>query len=362
MDLDPRLPGEIAVCGVGAFTPIGLTAAAAAAAVRAGISGFGYHPFMVDSEGRPMTVATLPGLSESDVVQRLMGALLASLREALGPVLPTVSSHDSVALLVGLPGPRPGLDEALRSRAERMLATEFGATIGRRMIAQVGHAAGLLAVAKALDLLREEPRATVVVAGADSWLDPDTLEWLEDTGQLHGAGKRNNAWGFVPGEAAGVLVLMSLAAAIARGVRPLAVVRAAGVGREHRLNQTGEVCLGDGLTQAFRAALAALADDERVSDIYCDMNGDPYRADEYGFTVSRTREGFDSPGEFVAAADCWGDVGAASGTLAIMLAVIAGEKGYAKGPHCLVWGSSNTGERGAVVLRCGVNAHRQARK
>jgi 3-oxoacyl-[acyl-carrier-protein] synthase-1 len=80
------------------------------------------------------------------------------------------------------------------------------------------------------------------------------------------------------------------------------------------------------------------------------MNGEPYRADEYGFTVTRTRERFEAASEFVAPADCWGDVGAASGPLLAVLAVVAHAKRYARGGASLLWASSDSGERAAALL------------
>ena len=54
----------------------------------------------------------------------------------------------------------------------------------------------------------------------------------------------------------------------------------------------------------------------KVSDVYCDLNGEPYRADEFGFAALRTKEHFASASDFVAPADCWGDVAAAGGAAA----------------------------------------------
>ena len=51
--------------------------------------------------------------------------------------------------------------------------------------------------------------------------------------------------------------------------------------------KTDGVCLGWGLTRAVRSALADLAPDEAVDRIYCDQNGETYRADECGFMLAR---------------------------------------------------------------------------
>jgi 3-oxoacyl-[acyl-carrier-protein] synthase-1 len=202
----------------------------------------------------------------------------------------------------------------------------------------------------AVELLARNPEIACVVAGGDSYLEPDMLEWLEDTDQLHGAGPRNNAWGFVPGEGAGAILLLAAEVAERAAIKPFGRLTGLGLGKETNLIRTGTVCLGLGLTAAFRGAFTDLPDQVKMTDIYCDMNGDAYRADEYGFAVTRTRERFHVATDFVAPADCWGDVGAASATLSIVLACIASAKNYSNGSTGLVWGSSETGERGAVVI------------
>ncbi|HSV58248.1 MAG TPA: hypothetical protein VLJ19_05055, partial [Variovorax sp.] len=181
-------------------------------------------------------------------------------------------------------------------------------------------------------------------------MDPETLEWLEQCEQLHGAGALNNAWGFIPGEGAGALLLVRRA--VAEPLRLPALARLLGVGTafEPKYIKTQTVCVGEGLTRAFRGALAALPGGIQVSDVYCDMNGEPYRADEYGFTALRTKESFESASDFVAPADCWGDVAAAGAPLHLMLAVIAGSKAYARGRLAFVWGSAEGGERGAALM------------
>ena len=124
------------------------------------------------------------------------------------------------------------------------------------------------------------------------------------------------------------------------------------MGRGFEPNQirTKTVCVGEGLTAAFRDALAALPAGVQITDVYCDMNGEPYRADEVGFAVLRTGESFVSASDFVAPADCWGDVSAASAPLSIMLSAIAGRKGYSNGALAFAWASSDGGDRGAAVL------------
>lgn len=160
----------------------------------------------------------------------------------------------------------------------------------------------------------------------------------------------NNAWGFIPGEGAGAALVVSEDAIERLKIDPLARVLSVGKGFEQNRIKTETVCIGEGLTAAFRDGLTGLPPGARVTDVVCDMNGEPYRADEFGFAALRTKEAFVSASDFVAPADCWGDVSSASVPLSLMLSSIAGRKSYANGRYAFVWASSETGERGAALV------------
>jgi 3-oxoacyl-[acyl-carrier-protein] synthase-1 len=348
----------VTIAGCGAVTPIGRNSLATAAAVRAGVAGFSHHAFMVDEIGRPICVAQCPWLiAELRVENHIVSCLVSAIRESLEPLLDAAEKEcrPDIALFVNLPSRRPGLPESIVETVRDALMQAFAGVFARINFAQLGHAGGLIALKSAVRNLATTPGGACVIAGADSYLDPDTLEWLEETDQLHGAGERNNAWGFVPGEGAGALLLLPTEVAEREVVQPLSLVTGVGVGHESKLIHTDAVCLGEGLTTAFRGALLEASGDAKIADVYCDMNGEPYRADEFAFAVTRLRERFISASDFLAPADCWGDVGAASALLSIALASIAGTKGYSNGTQALVWASSDTGERGATLLETAGN-------
>jgi 3-oxoacyl-[acyl-carrier-protein] synthase-1 len=59
------------------------------------------------------------------------------------------------------------------------------------------------------------------------------------------------------------------------------------------LRGSDEVCVGQGLTEAIAAATSAdLLGDEQITDTYCDLNGETYRTEEWGFTLLRLQERF----------------------------------------------------------------------
>jgi len=345
----------VCIIGVGACTPLGACAASSAAAVRAGIAAFAEHPYMIDTAGNPMIVARAPYISDSAKgSERFIQLATPAIIEALSPLRGLTKKIQQIVVIIGLPAKRPGLPETLNNQiAERFkaLINEFELTSNLETIS-AGHSAGLMAFEAGWRKIQNGSADFCLIGGIDSYLDPETLEWLEVCDQLHSAGEFNNAWGFVPGEAAGFCLLASPKAMQRHNLTVLGRALTAATSLEKNLIKTETVCLGQGLTAAFKQVLQNLpSNDIKINNIICDMNGEPYRADEFGFTIARVSERFVDASDFIAPADCWGDVGAASGPLFINLATAAWKKGYSKGPYTLLWTSSEGGERSAVALQ-----------
>lgn len=326
--------------GGGACTSVGRTLWASAAAVRAGVASFGDHPFMVDSIGEPMVVARASYLSDDIVgLERLLILASPAAEEALSILLPFVGQIRPFPVVVGLPSCRPGLPAALEEEFPERLRQQLVALfpIARVEAIAFGHSSGLMALESGWKKIQSGAADFCLVGGVDSYMEPEALEWLEECEQIHSAGPKNNAWGFIPGEAAGFCLLASAKAVRHWEMDHVGKVRAVAVTREENLIKTDSVCLAHGLTAAFERAFDSLrTPQEKVDDIICDMNGEPYRAEEFGFATIRTNNHFVNASDFHAPADCWGDVGAASGPLFVNLSVIAHKKGYSQGTRTLV--------------------------
>jgi 3-oxoacyl-[acyl-carrier-protein] synthase-1 len=131
----------------------------------------------------------------------------------------------------------------------------------------------------------------------------------------------------------------------------LAVVGGAATSEEPRLPGCETGSFGTGLTQAVIGALAGLElPRDAVDTTYIDINGERYRSEEWGFVALQIPSAFKAL-RYEAPADCWGDVGAASGALATALAVQSWARGYARGPRALVMAGSPHGLRGAILLQ-----------
>jgi 3-oxoacyl-[acyl-carrier-protein] synthase-1 len=340
---------SICVVALGASTPIGRDAWSSAAAARGSVTGFTDHPYAIDTAGNRFRVAMAPWLAiDCDGQDRLEALLFPALEQALEPAVHDPNAR--IALALGLPASRPGLPPQLEQRLRAAVLARFKDRFVAVATFPVGHAGSLVGLAAALKRISDGSFDGCVVAGVESYLTVETLEWLEENEQLHGAGPLNNAWGFIPGEGAGAVLLVSGDTASRWDTEPLGSILGVGSAFEQNRIKTPTVCIGEGLTAAFREALAGLPPGETVTDTYCDMNGEPYRADEYGFACLRTKEAFRSASSFIASADCWGDVAAASVPLAIVQATIAAKKAYANGNYAFLWASSEGGERGAALL------------
>ncbi len=350
----------ICIVGVGACTSVGLSAVATAAAVRAGISGFDEHPFMINQEGDPYILAMVPSIDPTLTGSDRYAALSTSaIREALEPLRQLVLEKSEIKSVVALPEVRPGLPDDLGGKIADHISAQGNDHyhIEDVRLAFKGHAAGLMALESASRHLEKGECEFYLVGGIDSYIDPDTLDWVEENEQLH---VPSNAWGFIPGEAASFCLICSVDTANKYKLPVKAQLVAISTAFEKNKIKTETVCIGEGLTQAVKGAVSVLPENIKVDYTICDQNGEAYRADEFGFMLVRLSKYFTDPSDYMAPADCWGDVGAASGPLFVNLITSASEKGYAKGSHTLLWASSEGGERTAVLFRAGIKEGRVA--
>lgn len=339
------------IAAVGARTPVGLHAASAAAAVRAGISGLREHPYMVDCAGLPMPCALDAHIDPALIgPERFLLLAEGALREACEPLYDIGPEPLTMPVFLGLPELRPGFSERDALEIRSGLSRFEGLPIRLSpVIAFIeGHAAGLSALAAAIRQMKQGEFEMCLVGGVESYLHADTMEWLDQNRQLSGTVSRS---GFIPGEAAGFCLMVTDRCRQRLGLNKLATVQACALGREVKLIKTADMCLGEGLSATVRGALdEVIVPGERINDIYCDINGERYRGEEWGFVCLRHANCFDDPLDYQSPASSWGDVGAASGPLFMMLACRAAARGYAKGPRCMLWASSEGGLRSAAVL------------
>jgi 3-oxoacyl-[acyl-carrier-protein] synthase-1 len=347
-------PG-VAIVAASARTPLGLCLASSAAAVRGCISIIAEHPFMVDSQGEPVR-----GAMDALISPQLQGGerLLALADAALQEVLETWSPGDqverSLPVLLAVPEHRPGFGPD----DEVWLVNQFEARSQRPIAVRVterGHAGALHGIGLASEWIAQEKLDVCLVGGVDSYFHADTVDWLINCDQLAMQDRRT---GFFPGEGAGFVVLASDRHLREHPRLPvLARVRGHASALETSLIKTDDVNLAKALTGAVQGAARHLRPGEAVDQIWCDINGERYRTDEWSYVLLRSpqvfRQRHGQPTSYFTTADLWGDTGAAGGALMTGLALRAWQRGYDEGPFTLLFAGSERGLRSALVLETG---------
>ncbi len=228
------------------------------------------------------------------------------------------------------------------------MATQVGRRfdVARSRVFPNGRAAGVLALAEGLALLRLQAAGQVVVGGVDTHVDHALLAALAGEGRLRAEGVPE---GYVPGEGAAFLLLTSPGGGRRSG--RAAIARVTGVAQAlepgHRYSAEPHRC--DGLAAAFARLFDAGAAPGPIETVYAGLNGERLFAREWGVAQIRHRDRFAEHVAVEHPADCLGDAGAALWPILAALAAIGVKEGYRRSP-CLVWCSSDQAERGAAIV------------
>jgi len=343
-----RQPCQIVITGVGMVTSIGYSASVAANSVRAGIQRFVEMEETSDREGEPVVGAPVALLVDHAAPQIEMMTMAAS--EAFETAFPkSETAPPPVWACITTASFWRSDDHPLgRFPLERVQES-----IGHVPITPPGevraggHATVLGAVADAIQLLSRHSVAACLVGGVDSLIQIERLTWLDEQSRLKAS---YNPHGLIPGEAAAFLVLEREADARRRGAACWASVGNVGLAKEENAIGSDSPCLGAGLSQAItEATVGHSAQIQPLLGVVCDLNGEPYRANEWGIARSRALR-WAREVEVLHPADCLGDVGAATGAVLLGLASVGLKRDYVPTSQLLLWAGSDDGRRAAVML------------
>lgn len=359
--MPPPASATLVVGALGAVTSVGLGARASAAAIRAGVT----RPAPIEVDVLDMDTQTpVPAVGHpvdgyADGFQllgrwlRLAGGavddLLASgapgrddavwARTALVAVCPVPSDDvffpeelSSVELV------RVGFLERLR---------ETLPPVARAELVCLDHAGVASAIELAERLVAERACDAILLVAVDSLLDPLVLNALVAEGRLK---LPDHPTGLEPGEAAAALWLEPRVAAERRGVAPLLRIAATATATDHGEAIEGRPRDGRALAACVRTARArAGAAGASPVDVYLDLNGETWRAQEWGHALVQMQREL-GPHRLQLPATSLGDTGAASGAVAIVLAAHLAARRAAAGPLALVVSSAPGGAIGCVAL------------
>ena len=350
---------QLALTAQYALSPVGLDAETTCAALRARVSRLResevYLPMPAGPEAAddvPLTAACVPDLDvEVQGIDRLFMLALGALRGLVARAEMARAELARTAILVALPAAdaivgrwnlgqvfvpnllaRGGLDEIADDRVK---------------VEQGGNTAVLSELGTAAAWLDSGAVDQCIVLAADSYLDFERLRTLDLAYRLK---SERGVDGFVPGEAA-VALLLEPSTSRKTNHRPrLARLTLPVLTQEPRPLAGDKPSTGTGLVTALRGALRGLSESKPAGWFLCDMNGESYRAFEWG--LARARLGEALAGDMVVQhpADCIGDTGAACAGLLIACATQAYVRKYAQHAAAVIWSAADAGSRGAMLV------------
>jgi 3-oxoacyl-[acyl-carrier-protein] synthase-1 len=299
---------------------------------------------LLPEEELPPLAEALEAMTDLTLRQRRMLRLAApALKEAVADIGPPADTP----LLLAFPEALPGRPAPAGGKFLEHLAKQSGVTfrIAGSCVFPNGRAAGFLALAQALALLDTGKESRVIVGGVDSHLDLHLIGTLDAESRLLADGVMD---GFIPGEGASFLLLG--AAAGERGGPPRSRILAVATGTERGHRYSEEPYLGEGLAATFQELFSTAGVKEPVQTVLAGLNGEHFGAKEWGTALMRSKKAFADAMRLEHPVDCFGDPGAALGPLLLGIAAIGVREGHL-GEPCLVWSSSDRGERGAALLQ-----------
>lgn len=331
--------------------PSGPTLPLADVAQRLQFSLVRKHPLYVDQSGFPIKACYFPEIvyeNPTGRFQQLTRQVVTELMEHQ-PVLRTVIPQRIWLLLP--PPERPGMTDEL-VMAVKDTVTDITGWYGCDIHVLYGGPAEIIS---ALEAFKDKDSDGIeILLAVDSWLPPSSLMWLDEHNLLHSSIRyfkgepRPNPYGRIPSEGAAALALSGFSS----GVAPWCFIIGSGNADETVLYSDEKgVCLGKGLIQAALLALRK-SGVTSVSRVISDVNGEPYRFDELGFTLLRLKSYLSDKYQREVPALASGDLGCVS-LLANLASVAWRIHKSTYQNDVLVLSSSDNERRGAVVLSKG---------
>ena len=334
---------SLAITAAGMVTPVGFTAAASCAAIRAGVRNVRQTNLWDKHTGTYLAAGRVPLPQWWVGLGKLADLAAPAILECLtaSPIVP-----EQIPILLGVapedrPFRLPGIESELVDLIQERLGFRFhplSAVVSR------DHVSAVVALHVARDLIASGRAQAVIVAAVDSLLQHDLKNYYLDQGRLLTPA---NSDGFSLGEAGSAVLVTA-----ARDDQPGLQILGMSLAYEPATIESDVPLRGEGVTKVIRSALAEAS--LTLQDVHyriTDLNGEHFKFKEIAlqggrFTRKPTAKLFDiwHPIEYI------GDVGAAIGPIVLGLALHAGEKGYGNGPTSLLRVGNDAGERAALVV------------
>lgn len=365
------------------ITALGCDASTSCASARAGIYRTQaieslFFISSVDGEPAPVMVHGMPlitrGFEAAARLERLLTRALTDLRPLMKE---SMVDKSSIGFYLSLPSPNRNLtgldllanDDARAAYAEQAesldrepidasfaqnllttAAVKAGFTMSPnlRYVSLAGHAGGADCISTAIDDLDCGRISLAIVGGVDSLLDESTLEWLNSTGRLK---LSDMPVGLRPGEACALLAIVHPSRSEVT-VNPVEISHV-GIASEKLTLLSGLTSVGIPLSEVLDAAAQPAGwHDATLAWVVSDLNGETYRANEWGNALVRLRAQHTALAnlQLWIPAEYFGDTGSASAIVSVCVALAAFERRYSPTDTVVIASASESQMRSALVL------------
>lgn len=332
----------VAVVGTALVTSVGLSAPAACAAIRAGLTNPSATRF-IDSAGEWIMAHQVPLEPSLRGRAKLITMATIAIRECLAKQ--TAQEWSSVPLLLCVaeearPARLDALENELFADIEAQLEVKFSR---RSLVIPHGRVSVAVALMHAREMIVSGAAPYVLIAATDTLLNGPTLQAYDAEHRLLTQQSSN---GFMPGEGAGALLIGPAS------VGPQLLCTGLGFATEPATIASEQPLRGEGLTQAIKGALRDAGCEMHHMDFrIADISGEQYYFKEAALALSRTLRELKEEFDLWHPAECIGEAGAVAGVAAIAVADAACRKAYANGPNILCHAANDDGRRAAIILQ-----------
>lgn len=342
----------LAVTGVGILTSSGLTAPENFFSIRSGITRLRKQE-LPDSTRQWISGGNIfewvPGVAAERLRQLAEKAIVQSWQMAWG--YPEAPRRKSTALFIGSPEhQRPGYSFPYDGTDLKQWLASIGITsiVHAEQIGG-GSCSAHLGLIKASEMFSSGEVHSCIIGAVDSLLQVKILRWLEMDYRLKCSYMND---GLIPGEGACFFVVEPLVSARTRQASILACIEGVTVSKEPVTITSDAPNTATGLTQAVGGAInAAGVSASDLDSVWCDLNGESYRAREWAFV--EVRQALPSNVTLYHPADSYGDIGGSTDSGLIGMATLAQATGSTHGKRVLVFSGSEGGVRAASVIGVG---------
>jgi 3-oxoacyl-[acyl-carrier-protein] synthase I len=347
---------DLFVMSSGTLTSVGMDTAMTLASVRAGINTY-QESSCLNKDLNPMKVSSIPEgafeipevqsnnpLYQQVRLQRMLGIGVHALEE----VMSDYTLENPLPLFLGGPEIKPLNQPVIDADFLSHLVALSGANLDLQQsrLMATGHPSGIQAIELAFRYCQQTGNKHVLIGGVDSLIDLHAMGAFDSDERMSAY---NVADGFVPGEAAGFLLLSTEQGLTDFQNNAIGRISYPGLAREKGHRYSSAPYLGEGLAHAVTESLRKF-NGPKINTIFSGMNGESLAVKEHGVAMTRNHQALNETLDIQHPIDCFGDIGAALAPVLIGLGLTGMQTGAYQSP-ALVYCSAEEEIRAACCIQ-----------